>query len=64
MSAASDSPCVRACCLNQDDVCMGCFRTLDNILKWSVYSPSERQQVLVECALRKSAQQRTAQGLK
>ncbi|WP_239649575.1 DUF1289 domain-containing protein [Methylocucumis oryzae] len=22
-----DSPCVRNCCLNNDDVCLGCFRS-------------------------------------
>ncbi len=58
MSAVNDSPCVRQCCLNRDDVCMGCFRTLDNILKWTTYSAAMRQQVLAECATRKANQPR------
>lgn len=58
MSAVNDSPCIRQCCLNQDDVCMGCFRTLDNILKWTTYSAAMRQQVLTECAVRKASQYR------
>ena len=60
MSAASDSPCIRQCCLNQDDICIGCFRTLDNILKWTTYSSDMRQQVLAECAVRKACHQHEA----
>ncbi len=37
---------------------MGCFRTLDNILKWTAYSAAMRQQVLAECAARKAGQPR------
>jgi predicted Fe-S protein YdhL (DUF1289 family) len=29
------SPCVRNCCLNEEDVCLGCFRTLNEIIGWS-----------------------------
>lgn len=28
------SPCNRVCTLNDDDVCLGCGRTLDDITQW------------------------------
>ena len=30
-----DSPCRRACTLDREDICVGCGRTLDEILEWS-----------------------------
>jgi len=29
------SPCIRRCTLDEEDVCLGCGRTLDEILEWS-----------------------------
>ncbi|MGF1740243.1 DUF1289 domain-containing protein [Vibrio profundum] len=49
------SPCIRQCCLNEHDVCLGCFRTLDEILKWSESSNDKRKDVLKSCARRKGA---------
>jgi predicted Fe-S protein YdhL (DUF1289 family) len=28
------SPCVRNCCLNEDDICLGCRRSLSEIIAW------------------------------
>jgi len=36
------SPCVRLCTLNDDDVCVGCGRTLDDIRRWSSMGNPER----------------------
>lgn len=44
--AKQKSPCVRNCCLDEEDVCLGCGRTLDEILSWTRYSDSEIEQVL------------------
>ncbi len=30
-----DSPCRRQCCLDDQDICLGCGRTLQDILDWS-----------------------------
>ncbi|WP_164839495.1 MULTISPECIES: DUF1289 domain-containing protein [Shewanella] len=35
------SPCVRQCCLDAQDVCLGCHRSLDEILAW--HSMNEQQ---------------------
>ena len=40
------SPCVRNCCLDQEDVCMGCGRTLDEITRWSDAEDAERTEIL------------------
>ena len=36
------SPCVRNCCLDQQDMCVGCFRVLDEIVGWGAASKSEK----------------------
>ncbi|MBD1581376.1 DUF1289 domain-containing protein [Pseudoalteromonas sp. S16_S37] len=47
------SPCIRHCCLDGDDVCVGCYRTLSEILDWSYCNSKERQQILARCKQRK-----------
>ena len=55
----SDSPCVRNCCLGHDDVCLGCFRTLAEILAWGPATEPERAAILALAADR-SALERAA----
>jgi uncharacterized protein len=43
------SPCVRLCTLNDDDVCVGCGRTLDDIKGWMAM-PNPDKQACVERA--------------
>lgn len=40
------SPCVRNCCLNEDDICLGCFRSLDEICRWGGATLQEKQEIL------------------
>ncbi|MFB9216035.1 DUF1289 domain-containing protein [Vibrio sinaloensis] len=47
------NPCVRNCCLNERDICLGCGRTLQEILHWTQYSAVEKAQVLRLCQQRK-----------
>ncbi|KPV96605.1 MAG: DUF1289 domain-containing protein [Pseudoalteromonas spongiae] len=51
------SPCVENCCLNEDDVCLGCFRTLEEILSWSSMSLSQKRTTLNLCQQRKQQKQ-------
>jgi len=51
------SPCVRNCCLDEHDICLGCCRTLDEIKSWQSLSEQEKQAVLNVCKQRQ--QQRT-----
>ncbi|WP_082768727.1 DUF1289 domain-containing protein [Paraglaciecola hydrolytica] len=57
VSASIESPCIRNCCLNNEDVCLGCFRTLNEILQWSELSSETKQQVLTNCLTRKHLNQ-------
>ena len=47
------SPCVRKCCLDDNDVCVGCYRDLDEIKGWRDKSESQKEEILVLCNLRK-----------
>ena len=40
------SPCVRICELDKNDVCIGCFRTSEEIENWIMYSNSEKVKIL------------------
>lgn len=48
-----ESPCIGNCCLNTDDVCLGCFRHLDEITSWNSYENDDRILVLKLAELRK-----------
>ncbi|EPJ46324.1 MAG: hypothetical protein OFPII_21390 [Osedax symbiont Rs1] len=48
------SPCIRNCCLNEDDICLGCYRSLQEICSWSSLSNQDRGQVLHNANARKS----------
>jgi uncharacterized protein len=40
------SPCVRNCCLDEDNVCMGCGRSLQEIVTWSSASAADKAAIL------------------
>lgn len=46
-------PCIRKCCLNDDDICMGCFRTLDDMRVWHKSSDEEKLEMLKVASMRK-----------
>ncbi len=50
-----ESPCVRNCCLNDDDICLGCFRSLDEIRFWSAADDSARALFLQQAAKRRNS---------
>jgi predicted Fe-S protein YdhL (DUF1289 family) len=40
------SPCVRHCCLDEDNVCMGCGRSLQEIVAWGSASAADKAAIL------------------
>ena len=56
-ATASDSPvpspCIRHCCLDANDTCLGCFRTVAEIAAWSCSTDSARRTILARAAQRK-----------
>jgi predicted Fe-S protein YdhL (DUF1289 family) len=49
------SLCVRNCCLDQQDICMGCFRHLDEIVGWQERSVKEKLAIKELCQQRRVA---------
>lgn len=42
-----ESPCVRVCVVHPDArICTGCFRTVDEIARWSKMSAEERREIM------------------
>lgn len=40
------SPCVAICALDENDICVGCHRSGDEITLWSQMSNDEKQRVM------------------
>ncbi len=49
------SPCIRNCCLNEQDICLGCFRSLAEIVGWADADNPSRQWVLDVAKSRRQA---------
>ncbi|MBA4293360.1 DUF1289 domain-containing protein [bacterium] len=41
-----ESPCVRVCRLDQDDVCLGCHRTIQEIISWPNLSETQKARII------------------
>lgn len=39
-------PCVRNCCLNDEDVCLGCFRSFEDMRQWHKATDDEKTKIL------------------
>ncbi len=50
-----NSPCIRDCCLNSEDICLGCWRHIDEIIAWQSYNQEEKRQVIHACQTRKKS---------
>ena len=40
------SPCVRNCCLDDKDICLGCGRTVEEIIRWGDAEDNEKLKIL------------------
>jgi len=47
------SPCIRNCCLNTADICLGCYRSLDEIMGWSKATTAEKKAILARTESRR-----------
>ena len=44
-----ESPCVKLCVVHpQERICVGCFRSIDEITMWSRMTPERRAEVMAE----------------
>ena len=56
-----NSPCIRNCCLDATDICLGCFRSIEEIKQWSSANDIQKQQILYQTSERKN--KRELEGL-
>lgn len=49
------SPCVNNCCLDEDDICLGCGRTVAEIVRWNDATGEEKSEILAFSVLRKAS---------
>jgi predicted Fe-S protein YdhL (DUF1289 family) len=47
-ASPASTPCIRACTLDRANVCIGCHRTLDEIVRWREFDEVERQRLMRE----------------
>ncbi|MEL7043419.1 MAG: DUF1289 domain-containing protein [Pseudomonadota bacterium] len=40
------SPCVSVCALDDQDICMGCYRSATEITDWFMASPAEKRDIM------------------
>jgi predicted Fe-S protein YdhL (DUF1289 family) len=49
------SPCLSICTLDEDNQCMGCLRTLEEIKNWSLLKPAAQWALVEELADRRKS---------
>jgi predicted Fe-S protein YdhL (DUF1289 family) len=55
IEVAVPSPCVDICRLDAQGLCVGCRRTIDEIIEWPRASEARRREILRELELRTAA---------
>ncbi len=49
-----ESPCVQICVVHPTErICTGCYRTIDEITRWSKMDSSERAEIMEDLSARK-----------
>ena len=49
------SPCISVCALDESDVCMGCYRSAEEITDWFMASDEEKYRILERVRERRDA---------
>ena len=47
------SPCIRNCCLDDGDICIGCSRSVKEIIEWGEATDERRREILAVAEKRK-----------
>ena len=48
------SPCIEVCSLNHEDVCIGCYRTANEIIEWFSVLDERKREILAAIDQRRS----------
>ena len=54
LASGPPSPCIGVCKIDDEGLCMGCVRTIDEIRNWSIMLPEERNDALEKIQERKN----------
>jgi predicted Fe-S protein YdhL (DUF1289 family) len=49
------SPCISICALDENDICVGCYRSAEEITRWSQADNAERHSIIASAATRARA---------
>lgn len=41
-----NKPCIKKCCLNEEEICLGCFRTFNDMRLWNKASIEEKKEMM------------------
>jgi predicted Fe-S protein YdhL (DUF1289 family) len=52
--ADMQSPCINICSLNQQNICVGCYRSIEEITCWSRVNDVNKRKILENAEKRKS----------
>ena len=55
MNDASEpsSPCISVCALDSEDVCIGCYRSADEITDWFMASADDKRAIIARAEARR-----------
>lgn len=62
LTGRDNDPCVRNCCLDQAEVCLGCGRKLAEIIEWHGADAARREAILSAASTRLDARGRMSAG--
>ena len=48
------SPCIEVCSLNDSDVCIGCYRTANEIIEWFSADDQRKREILAAVSERRN----------
>ncbi len=49
------SPCISVCLLNDEDICLGCYRSAAEITDWFMAGAAEKREILARARERRLA---------
>ena len=49
------SPCISVCVLDDNDICMGCFRSAEEVTEWFMADDDEKRRIMERVQQRREA---------
>jgi uncharacterized protein len=60
--AEPQSPCISVCVLDEQEICMGCFRSASEIADWLMVGDQGKREILARVEERRKATETTGPG--